>query len=103
MKFKNKRTVKIEGADNSLPDEVTHVEAFCMHGHICLVVSVAGFLLSMEVEVGETGRPEQLCLPGRCFQPAGCFHLKPTLLHLLESLTQLASVRAESLASTTSL
>lgn len=30
------------------------------------------------------------------FQPAGCFHLKPTFLHLLESLTQLASVLAES-------
>lgn len=46
MKIKNKRTVKIEGADNSLPDEVTHVEAFCMHGHICMVVSVAGFPLN---------------------------------------------------------
>lgn len=46
MKIKNKRTVKIEGADNSLPDEVMHMEAFCMHGYVYMVVSVAGFPLN---------------------------------------------------------
>lgn len=34
------------------------------------------------------------------FQPAGWSHLKPTFLRLLETLSQLASVRAESLALT---
>lgn len=34
------------------------------------------------------------------FQPAGWSHLKPTFLYLLETLTQLALVRAESLALT---
>lgn len=38
--------MKIEGADNSLSNEVMHVEAFCMQGHVCMVVSVAGFPLN---------------------------------------------------------
>lgn len=46
MKIKNKRTVKTEGADNSLSDEVMHVEAFCKLQSRMLVISVADFPLS---------------------------------------------------------